>query len=207
MNAVSETSDGVLLDLLRQHEALGVTELASATGVTATAVRQRLNRLIGRGLVQRRLSRSGRGRPGHRYSLTKKGVRDTGTNFSDLAVALWKEICSVTDPDVRRGLLRRIAGGLASAYRDSVHGETLAEKMHCLGELFAQRSVPLKVDQTGVLPTLTALACPYPELAERDRSVCAMERMLFADLLGRDVRLAGCRLDGATYCTFEVPDA
>jgi predicted ArsR family transcriptional regulator len=63
------------------------------------------------------------------------------------------------------------------------------------------------VNQTGSPPTLTALACPYPELAERDRSVCAMERMLFADLLGRDVKLAGCRLDGAACCTFEVPDA
>jgi predicted ArsR family transcriptional regulator len=51
---------------------------------------------------------------------------------------------------------------------------------------------------------LTALACPYPELADQDRSVCAMERMLFAEVLGESVRLSKCRLDGDTCCSFEV---
>jgi len=204
MRAMTETSDAALLDLLRQGDGLGVSQLADATGVTATAVRQRLNRLIGRGLVQRRLERAGRGRPCHKYSLTTKGLHQTGTNLDDLAVTLWQEIRAVEDPAVRRGLLARIARSLAQNYRDKLFGETLADKMRSLGELFEQRSVPLKVDHSGGRPVLTALACPYPDLAERDRGVCAMERMLFADLLGRGVTLTECRLDGAKCCTFEV---
>ena len=121
-------------------------------------------------------------------------------------MALWQEIRGIKDPDVRRGLLNRIAGRLADAYADQIHGHTTEEKMAALVEVFNQRQVPFEVDRKGELPILTALACPYPDVAEHDHSVCAMERMLFAELLGEDLRLSQCRLDGATCCTFEVKE-
>ena len=67
MSTATETSDSQLLELLRRRGAMSVTELAAATDVTATAVRQRLTRLTGQGLIQREASRAGRGRPSHRY--------------------------------------------------------------------------------------------------------------------------------------------
>ena len=45
----TESSDIGILDLLRKAGPLGVTELAGAMRVTATAVRQRLARLMARG--------------------------------------------------------------------------------------------------------------------------------------------------------------
>jgi predicted ArsR family transcriptional regulator len=67
--------------------------------------------------------------------------------------------------------------------------------------------VPFEVERKGQLPVLTALACPYPELAEQDRSVCAMERLLMSELIGEDVRLSECRLDGDSCCRFETARA
>jgi predicted ArsR family transcriptional regulator len=69
--------------------------------------------------------------------------------------------------------------------------------------LFADRRVPLEVDQSSELPVLRALECPYPELAAQDRGICAMERMMFSKLLETDVRLTQCRLDGGACCEFE----
>ncbi len=204
MTGIAETSDGVILDLLRQADAMSVAKLAGETGVTATAVRQRLNRLMGQGLIERHIERAARGRPSHQYSLTEKGRREVGTNYGDLAVMLWKEIRSVKDPEVRRGLLQRMAGSIAETYADRIHGATLREKMESLGELMGERNVPFEVDNSGELPILTALACPYPELAEHDRGVCTMERMLISEVLGEGVRLTECRLDGSSCCTFEV---
>jgi predicted ArsR family transcriptional regulator len=70
----------------------------------------------------------------------------------------------------------------------------------------SERHVPFEIQQspTDELPVLTALACPYPDLAEQDHSVCAMERMMFAEILGEPLKLTQCRLDGATCCTFEA---
>lgn len=202
MDYLTESSDVGILDLLRKSGTLGVQQLAEATQVTATAVRQRLTRLMAQGLVDRELSRAGRGRPSHRYRLTEKGRRQSGANFADLATALWNEVRAIDNDEVRRGLLQRIAKSMAQMYGQRVQGATTAERMQDVSRLFAERNVPWEVEGTDELPVLTALVCPYPDLAEQDRGVCAMERMMLAELVGDGLRLADCRLDGDSCCRF-----
>jgi DeoR family transcriptional regulator, suf operon transcriptional repressor len=203
MDQIAESSDVGLLDLLRKAGPLGVGQLAEAMQVTPTAVRQRLVRLMGNGLIDRHLTRPARGRPSHRYELTEKGRRQSGANFVDLALALWTEIRAIADPEVRRGLLQRVAKTMAQMYGPEVEGATTAERMRAVSEIFAERNVPFVTDESGALPVLTALACPYPELAEKDRGICALERMMFSELVGSGLKLASCRLDGETCCRFE----
>lgn len=196
------SSDMAILDLLRERKSMTVSELAGSMEVTATAVRQRLNRLLAHGYVERTALKRGRGRPIHRYVLTGKGLRKAGSNFVDLSIALWQEVCGIQDPEIRRGLLGRLAKRLALMYADKVQGHTLEEKMQALSDLFADRRIPLNVEQSDDLPVLTVAACPYPDLAVDDRSICAMERILYSELLGADMHLAKCRLDGEACCTF-----
>jgi predicted ArsR family transcriptional regulator len=203
MTVEVESSDVALLDLLRKHGSLSVSQLKGAMGVTATAVRQRLVRLLARGDIERQAERMSRGRPVHRYVLTEKGRRRAGANFADLAMALWQEIREIKDPEVRRGLLQRISRRLAALYAGQIHGNSLEERMESLAELFRERQIPFEVDRTHELPMLRATACPYPDLAEQDRTVCSMERIMFSELLGENVRLSNCRLDGHNCCTFE----
>lgn len=203
MSAETLPSDSTLLDLLRRNSSLSIGELADALEVTATAVRQRLNRLMGQGLVQRSLVRAGRGRPSHAYELTGLGRKQAGSNFSDLAIVLWQELREVKDLEVRRGLLERLCRRLAERYSDQVKGESVGERMASLAELFQQRRIPLEVESHGGLPVLNALACPYPDLAEKDRSICSPERLLFSELAGETLRLTECRLDGDACCRFE----
>jgi predicted ArsR family transcriptional regulator len=198
----TETSDDGVIQLLRNRGALGISDLTASMNVTATAVRQRLTRLMNQGLVQRETSKPPRGRPSHRYSLTEKGRRQTASNFADLTLALWQEVRSIKDIQTRRGLLQRIAKKMASTYSDSIRGTTTAERMQSVSALMAERNVPFSVTQNGALPVLTANACPYPELAEQDRGICSVEKMLFSELIGENVQLSDCRLDGAACCHF-----
>ena len=105
----TETSDNVILDCMRRKGAVTISDLVAEMGVTATAVRQRLARLMNEGIISRQTERQARGRPNHRYSLTEKGETCSGTNFGDMSVVLWEEVKAVEDPAVRRGLLKRIA--------------------------------------------------------------------------------------------------
>src|SRR5688572_18509930 len=102
MSTAPETSDLQFLDLLRKHSALSVSQLIERTGVTATAVRQRLNRLLRDGLVERKAQAVPRGRPSHKYQLTELGRQSAGANFADLAVALWQEVREIKDREIRR---------------------------------------------------------------------------------------------------------
>ena len=101
MSVETPNSDADLLDLIRIAGSLSVSELADAMEVTATAVRQRLTRLMSQAMISREPIRAGRGRPKHRYSLTEKGMRQTGSNFTDLAFALWSEIKTAGDDKLR----------------------------------------------------------------------------------------------------------
>jgi predicted ArsR family transcriptional regulator len=74
--------------------------------------------------------------------------------------------------------------------------------MTSLASVMHEREIPFRVEHSESLPVLSALACPYPELAMRDRGVCTMEKMMLSEILGENVRLSACRLDGAACCTF-----
>lgn len=194
--------DSEVTDLLRENGGMTISALARKLGITGTAIRQRLNRLMDSNLVRRDAESKGRGRPSHRYSLTELGQRHVGGNFADLAFALWEEIRSIPDADVRSGLLKRIADRMANSYQ--VAGKTTKQKMQAVADLFRERDVPITMGQKGELPVLTARCCPYPDLAEQDRGICAMEKMMLSEMVGEHLRLSECRLDGGGCCTFEL---
>ena len=204
MSMLAPTSDSGLLDLLRITGPLGVSDLADAMEVTPTAVRQRLVRLLGQNAIQREATRHGRGRPKHRYWLTERGMSLTGSNFTDLAVTLWRDMRESSDPELRRETLRRIARALAAGYANKIQGDTPEDRMHSLAELLTQRRIPVSVEQSGQGAILTEHACPYPKLAEQDSGICSVERMMFSELLGQNVELTQCRLEGGTECRFQA---
>lgn len=210
--SLSDEPDQLLLDHLRRHDSASVGDLGALLGVTATAIRQRLTRLMVEGLIERKLrqpaggegeKRAGRGRPSYDYALTEKGRHASGDNYNDLAEILWAEVRGIEDPKVRIGLIKRVAERLAGRYSDKVGGEDLAARMRDLMKLMGEREVPVDVDESGGLPVLTMLACPYPQLAEQDRSICAVEKVMISEVLGQNVKLSECRLDGGGCCSFE----
>jgi len=220
LSADPRSSDRALIDLLRVKNAIGVGELATALGVTATAVRQRLDRLMRGGIVGRSSLPRPRGRPSHTYSLTEKGQRTGSDNFRDLAMVLWNEVRSVKEPAVRQGLLSRIGSAMAGMYRDQISGSTAEERLESVATLFRARQFACDVNLAQGSPSgtqsrrnlavLTTYSCPYPELAEQDRGICSAERLMLQELVGTPVQLSECRLDGASCCRFtasEMPPA
>ena len=205
--STSETSDRTLLDLIRRYGPLTVTELANRLEVTATAVRNRLTRLVGSGLVERRAEHGGRGRPRHVYQASVEAHKRLGQNYADLAVVLWDEMMrTVEDRKLRRVLFSRITDRLAELYRAQVTGDEWQGRLVQLGTILHDRGIETEVayDDGPSMPVLKQHSCPYYELAEVDRAVCAMERKMFEKVLGRGLRLSQCRLDGHRSCDFEA---
>lgn len=199
--------DEAVIELLRVDPGLGIGDLATSLGVTATAVRQRLDRLMQDGIVERTSRPGPRGRPAHAYSLTLRGRRTGGDNFQDLALVLWREVRSIREPAVRQGLLNRIGTALAGLYRDRVAGLTPHDRLGSIAELMRGKSISCDVEASGGLSTLTSYSCPFPELAEQDRGICAAERVMLQELAGGTVTLAECRLDGGSCCRFTASGA
>ena len=81
--------------------------------------------------------------------MTGKGRRKAGSNFGDLAVALWKEIVAIQDPSVRRVLIQRVSERLAELYADRVEGLSVEQRMEQLARLFRERRVSFNVERAG----------------------------------------------------------
>lgn len=206
---MAETSDRALLDLIRRRGPLTVDEMAAETGVTGTAVRNRLTRLVGAGLVERTPRRDGRGRPKLLYQASEEAHKRFGQNYADLAVALWEELMgSVEDRKLRRLLFRRITERLAEVYSGQVKGEEWEGRLVQLSGLLRDRGVEAEVargdGEVGPQPFLRQNSCPYYELAEMDPAICALERKMLEKILGRGLRLSQCRLDGDRSCDFQA---
>ncbi len=201
------TSDRPLLDLIRRRGPLTIVEMAAELGVTPTAIRNRLTRLTGSGFVARRTEAGGRGRPKHLYEASAEAHRRLGQNYADLALALWEELMqTVEDRKLRRLLFGRITDRLADLYRTQVRGEAWEDRLVQLGDILHDRGIETEVAhrEGSSSPMLRQHSCPYYELAEVDRAICALERKMFEKVLGRGLKLSQCRLDGHRSCDFEA---
>ena len=196
-------ADLELLGLVARGSGASVDGLCESLGVTATAVRQRLSRLLAAGLLDRTAVREGRGRPRHAYSLTSAGRRSLGTNYSELAFVLWDELRSVEDERVRALLFAKVQDALVRRYGgETGRAGTLGERLGRLRAALVSHGFDVEVDDSGPLPVLRENHCPYHDLAEADADICELEQRVFERVLGTDVSLTRCCRDGDGCCEF-----
>ena len=202
--------DQSVLDILAQHPmgssgGLTVLELTEKLSVTATAIRQRLERLVEAGLIEREKNLKGRGRPQFRYQLSKLGQRLSGASYADLATALWQELIELPNPQQRSRIMRRVAARMGQGLLDSVPSDApISEKMAATADALVERRIAAAIDDSGDLPVLDVQSCPYPELANEKsgRQLCEMEQEMLSEAIGHSIQLDCCRLDGHTSCQF-----
>jgi predicted ArsR family transcriptional regulator len=196
--------DQLVLDLLRREEGLSIQDLMDRLEVTATAIRQRIDRLVDSGYIERRKQGVGRGRPSFTYFLTDKGWRQAGVTYSELAISLWSVIQTIESAEVKSQLINRVADRMGVMFRTMLPDAPLEERMRILAGLLNNRKVPSRVCGSEALPILEVQACPYPDLVNdrSDRSVCELEQKALSAALGHPVELSQCRLDGHTCCQF-----
>lgn len=228
--SLSET-DLDILHCLRSLGPMSVADLAKQCGVTPTAIRQRLNRLLAEGAISRELSREGRGRPHYAYVLTVKGKQLVGSNYAELAVALWHAVCAIEHTETRRQVWQRAAEEMAKMHLPQVKGRDILERMADVARIMVQKRIPFSVEKgdgevsvrgaspgnrpdlaseegqpnVSVMfcPLLVGEACPYPDLSEGDSEICEFERLWLSKLLNTDVKLNRGYRDGSRRCCFQ----
>lgn len=205
--------DRELLAALRRGDAVTIGQLTDTLGVTATAVRQRVDRMLECGLIDREKVVAGRGRPTFRYQLTVLGHQRAGADPAELADAMWHEILRIEDSQVRGELLAAIAARLGRQYGASVHAgqgdDSFEARMKKLSEMLVDRQFDSAVTVSGALPVLDISTCPYPSLTDlsEDRAMCRLEEQMLSEALGQPVQLSSCRLDGDDCCQFSAAPA
>lgn len=206
MRVSIDTSDHKFLEQLHRLCGGTVQEICEAVGVTATAVRQRLSKLEGQGLVAREVVRAGRGRPHHVYRVSDAGLRCLGENYRDLALILWRALHRIEEPSVRSAVLGQIRDEFVRRYGRVSSDGSLAERTRQLQEELVSHGYDVEYEGQGELPVLKERSCPYQDLAMADPSICEMEMEVFSRILNAKVDLTQCCLDGHSHCEFHVSE-
>jgi predicted ArsR family transcriptional regulator len=206
MNSSHQISqnDRAMIAALRKAPSMTICELTETMGVTATAVRQRLNRLMTLELVERSHTVEGRGRPSHHYVLTEKGRRSSANNLDDLAVVLWEEVQKIPDAVTREKVISGAVERLAEKYESETTGNTVKERMQSVVKLFADRQISISLENSDGLPVIKVDGCPYPTLAQENHDICNMEKELLSKVIGHPIDRCQCSQDGDQCCTYEA---
>jgi len=199
-----DNAEREFLERLRNLGSATVQDIGDSLSVTATAVRQRLNRMLSLGLIEREVQRAGRGRPHHLYKVSDKALRVLGDNYNELALILWREFQKITDPEVRKTLRQSIQNAMAARFSSVAQGANLQERIEILKSLMQERGYSVEVQDRDGSPVLRETNCPYHDLANDDRGICEMEEEVFSQLLGVPFKLTSCCQDSSHHCEFEV---
>ena len=194
-----------VIEYLQRNGSATIKELEDLLGVTTTAVRQHLTTLQVEGYIERRVVHSGVGRPHHAYFTTPKVQELFACQCDDLALTLLQEVFHLEGQERALQLLDRVGTRLARKYAPSVRSSMLQDRVSELAGTLNGNGVLADArpqeDDTIVLRTFN---CPFHELAHEHREICEMDTNMMRKVLGSDVSLSSCMLDGHAGCTFVV---
>ncbi len=194
-----------IVEFLQRNGSASIRELEEWLQVTTTAVRAQLTALQAEGYVDRRRVSEGVGRPYHVYVTTEKVRELFDCHCDDLALTMLEEVLHIVGKDKVPALMGRVSDRLAQRYVAGVKAEAMQDRVHQLARVLGGQGVLTDVitqgDDTIILKTYN---CPYHELAQEHREVCEMEQGMMSKVLGSEVNLSSCMMDGHSGCSFVV---
>ncbi len=200
-----DTATWQILEYMQRKGSATIKDLEQLLGITTTAVRQHLNTLQVEGYIERKAVHIGVGRPHHTYTVTEKVQEVFACHCDDLALTLLEEVFALEGKDQTALLLARVSNRLANRYAPSVRSTILQERVGELADALYVRGVLTDVETTDnntiILHTYN---CPYHDLAQEHREICEMDKAMLRQVLGSDVNLSNCMMDGHQSCAFEV---
>ena len=113
---------------------------------------------------------------------------------------------NIEDRTVRERIVSRVEDALVEQFGKVAAQGPLTDRMHQLTTALRDRGFQVEMDQSGLLPILRENSCPYFELASSDPAICELEQAVFRRVLGADVKLTHCCLDGHHCCEFQAAE-
>ena len=194
-----------ILEYLQRQGRATVKELGNLLGLTSTGIRQHLTVLERDGLVDAREERGRVGRPTLVYSLTEKADALFPKTYDALATVLLEEIRYSQGNERLHDLLHKVAERMAAPYAERIEGRPLPERVRETARIMEEQGCLVDVREAGDGEYyIDEFTCPFPKVAQQDRSVCALHVDFVRVLTGGDTRLTQSLLRGERACCYRI---
>jgi predicted ArsR family transcriptional regulator len=195
-----------VVKLLVGNEPQTIDSLIRAAGVTRTAVAEQLHALMAAGLVERTIEKlKGRGRPRHRFAATRAALASLSANNQSLVVpAVWQAIDELGGGELLKKVLKRVGRLLADHYSLRITATDPKERLQQFVKLLETEGALLELGRSNGRLVIRRRSCPFINMSDDKRTVCAIDLDLMSAVAGRQVRRIASRQDGSPSCIFEV---
>ncbi|MBY5993950.1 helix-turn-helix transcriptional regulator [Ferrimonas balearica] len=199
-----------ILFLLKQRGPSPLAPLAEALALTTMGVRQHLQKLEQRGLVQFEDRRQGPGRPSRHWFLSDAGHREFGDRHQDLTLQLLESVQDLFGDAGLDRLIQHRSESQKTLYSQTLSDcESLSQRVERLAELRHQEGYMARVlpQEEGWL--LVEDHCPICAAARHCQGLCRQELELFQGLLAPEAEVTRTEhlLGGASRCAYRITPA
>ncbi|HJV46513.1 MAG TPA: metalloregulator ArsR/SmtB family transcription factor [Bacillota bacterium] len=205
-NTRNSSTRSEIVNMLKVHGSLTVSEMATQLKITEMAVRRHLNTLERDNLINSRMVRQSMGRPTSVYSLTESAEELFPQHYSDFALDVLQDIHAHGGEETIKSLFQRREERMSNLYRKEVKGDTLEEKVEELARLQNSRGYMVEIDkdpQTGDI-IFKEYNCPISQVAKEFSHACDCELSLFKKVLKTDVEQRDCISKGEEKCVYVI---
>ena len=128
----------------------------------------------------------------------------TQQQIDEFAKLLLEEVADAVRPSKLRAILKGVGRRMVRRLGPLVGEGSPTERVQRLAELLCERGIVSDASRSERGVTLHIHTCPYHGLASEHREICEMDCETMGRLVGRQMRLDRCMLDGDSHCEFQV---
>lgn len=193
-------TSGRIVELLRRG-AMTIDELASAVGLTRTAVRAQLATLQQDGTVEQRELRRGTSKPARTYGVTAEAELLLSRAYIPILTQLLHVLANRIPRQEFDAIMRDVGRGLMTD-RAMPHG-TLEERVLAASALLNDLGGMTEVDEEGSRFVIRGHGCPLAAATAEYPEACNALESLLSEFVGQPVAKCCDRYD-RKRCCFEV---
>lgn len=196
-----------LLYLLKTRGPQTAVALSENVGTTSVAVRQHMEKLAKKGLVESEDRRESVGRPKKYWQLTEKGNQKFPDRHSDLVLEMINSIMDVFGEVGLNQLITEREKRSFNLYDKRLSGaSTLKQKVATLADIRDQEGYMAEIEPVDGGYLLHENHCPICVAATACQGFCRSELKLFEQVLGADASVTRENhiVNGARRCTYRI---
>lgn len=207
LELVSSDTRRELLQMIKRRGSLSVDEGMEALDMARTTVREHLLQLKEKGLLERNVERKGRGRPSHRYEMSRRAKMLFPSRDGELMGRLLQYLRDHGDGDLVQTFFEDYwAARTRSVKRrlQVVDADTLEEMITVLRSILEEEGFMPVIEQNGERVTIRECNCPFPESVKQTKIPCRLEREFFEALFETELERVSYIPEGNPACTYEL---
>ena len=197
-----------IMRLLIGYPPQQMNDLIHKTGVTRTAITEQINELIEAGFVEQTIERfQGRGRPRFLYSATVLAHKQLFEGYQGIIVpGIWKALRRYCNPETVMKVCNDVAQDIVDQFNARIESTDPKERMRHFYQLVRDTGRLVQLTDFGHEVSVSKLSCPFISMYDESGTVCMIDQLTMAKIVGPNVRRTAYRHENDTCCTYTVSD-